>query len=123
VAIARAAEAVARGEQSLLIYPEGHRTRDGEIGPFMRAGLRSILQRAQRPVYLLVVDGYWRARTTQDTLFHFAGTRGVLRILGPFPPPEEKDLDAYIAELRERMVQELHALRGVPAQGRAETAT
>jgi 1-acyl-sn-glycerol-3-phosphate acyltransferase len=123
LAIARAAEAVARGELSLLIYPEGHRSRDGEIGPFMRAGLRSILQKARRPVYLLVVDGFWRARTTKDTLCHFAGTRGVLRILGPFPPPAEDALDAYVDELRERMVRELHALRGAPAQGRAETAT
>ncbi len=120
--IARAAESVASGELSLLIFPEGHRTRDGEIGPFMRAGLRSILLRAQRPVYLLVVDGFWRARTAADTLFHFAGTQGVLRILGPFPPPDEPGTDAYIDELRERMVAELHALRGTVAQGRAETA-
>jgi len=120
--IARAAEAVARGELSLLIYPEGHRTRDGEIGPFMRAGLRSILRRAQRPVYLLVVDGFWRSRTAADTLFHFAGTRGVLRILGPFPPPGEEALDVYIDELRERMVAELQTLRGIAPQGRAVTA-
>ena len=59
-----AADQVARGELSTLIFPEGHRTRDGEIGPFMRAGLRAILLRAQRPVYLIVVDGLWRARTT-----------------------------------------------------------
>jgi 1-acyl-sn-glycerol-3-phosphate acyltransferase len=79
VAIARAASEVERGEQSLLIFPEGHRTRDGEIGPFMRAGLRAILLRAKRPVYLLVVDGFWQARTAADTLFNFAGSQGRCR--------------------------------------------
>jgi len=110
-AIARAAESVARGEQSLVIFPEGHRTRDGEIGPFMRAGLRIVLQRAKRPVYLMVLDGLWRARTTADTLFHFAGSRAELRILGPIPLPEDDDYDAFIDRLHARMTEELRAIR------------
>ena len=122
VAIARAAEAVARGELSLLIYPEGHRTRDGEIGPFMTAGLRTILQRAKRPVYLLVVDGFWRARSSAELLTHFAGQEGDLRIIGPLNPPEEGPVDAFVEGLRERMVAELHDMRGQVAQGRTETA-
>jgi 1-acyl-sn-glycerol-3-phosphate acyltransferase len=122
VAIAQAADAVARGELSILIYPEGHRSRDGEIGRFMPAGLRSILQRAKRPVYLLVVDGFWRARTTAEALLHFAGQKGTLRIVGPLAPPGEGDVDAFVEELRERMVAELRAMRGEDPQGRAETA-
>jgi len=122
VAIAQAADAVARGELSILIYPEGHRSRDGEIGRFMPAGLRSILQRAQRPVYLLVVDGFWRARTTAEALLHFAGQKGTLRIVGPLPSPDEGSADAFVEDLRERMVAELHDMREKAAQGRAETA-
>jgi 1-acyl-sn-glycerol-3-phosphate acyltransferase len=123
VAIAQAADAVARGELGILIYPEGHRSRDGEIGPFMRAGLRAILLRSKRPVYLLVVDGFWRARTTAQALFHFAGQKGALHIVGPLPPPDEASVDAFVDELRERMVAELRAMRGGVAQGRAESAT
>jgi 1-acyl-sn-glycerol-3-phosphate acyltransferase len=122
VAIAQAADAVARGELSILIYPEGHRTRDGEIGPFMTAGLRSILLRAKRPVYLLVVDGFWRARTTAEGLLHFAGQKGALRIVGPLAPPDERSADAFVQELRERMVAELQDMRGQAVQGRAEMA-
>jgi len=123
VAIAHAADAVARGESSILIFPEGHRTRDGEIGPFMRAGLRAILVRARRPVYLLVVDGLWRARTTADALLHFAGMQGALQVLGPFDPPVEEALDAFVDELRQRMCAELDSMRGRPPQGRTEAAT
>jgi len=123
VAIAHAAEAVARGESSILIFPEGHRTRDGQIGPFMRAGLRAILARARRPVYLLVIDGLWRARTTADSLLHFAGMRGALHVLGPFDPPAEEALDAFVDDLRQRMCAELDVMRGGPSQGRTEAAT
>ena len=42
-------EISSNGETTLIIYPEGHRTTDGTILPFMRSGLRLILQRAQRP--------------------------------------------------------------------------
>jgi 1-acyl-sn-glycerol-3-phosphate acyltransferase len=113
LAIAHAAEAVARGETSLLIFPEGHRTRDGAIGQFMSAGLRAILTRAKRPVYLLVEDGFWRARATADSLLHFAGMQGVLRIRGPFEPRAGEDLDAFVERLRLRMGTELDEIRGL----------
>lgn len=123
VAIAQVADAVARGESSTLIFPEGHRTRDGEIGPFMRAGLRAILARARQPVYLMVIDGLWRARTTADSLLHFAGMRGVLHVLGPFAAPPEEGLDGFVDELRQRMCAELDLMRGRPPQGRTEATT
>jgi 1-acyl-sn-glycerol-3-phosphate acyltransferase len=124
LAIVRAVEAVEKGELSMLIFPEGHRTRDGEIGPFMKAGLRSVLERARRPVYVVVVDGFWRARTTSEAILHYAGIHGMVRVSGPFAPPAEAELDGFIDELRQRMCAELDAMRGrAPVdQGRAEMA-
>ena len=52
--ILQAAKDLAAGETTLIIYPEGHRTTDGKIQPFMRSGLRLLLGRAQRPVYYIV---------------------------------------------------------------------
>jgi 1-acyl-sn-glycerol-3-phosphate acyltransferase len=123
LAIARAADAVARGELGMVIFPEGHRTHDGEIGRFMSAGLRAILSRAQRPVYILVVDGFWRARTTTEALLRFAEISATLRVAGPFPPPPEAEIDAFIEQMYERMCAELRAAREEPPdQGRAERA-
>ena len=122
LAIAQSADEVARGTLSTLIFPEGHRSRDGEIGPFMRAGLRAILLRAQRPVYLIVVDGLWRARNAAETLFQFAGSQGKVRIEGPFATPGEEGLDAFMEELRARMCAMLDEMRGRDPQGRATTA-
>jgi 1-acyl-sn-glycerol-3-phosphate acyltransferase len=119
LAIGRAAEAVYRGDQSILIYPEGHRSRDGEIGPFMRAGLRAILSRAQRPVYAIVVDGLWQSRTTAEALVRFSDSQACVRVLGPFPAPAADQVDAFIDETRERMITKLREMRaqGSPSAG------
>ncbi len=116
-ALLAAAEAVAAGERSLLIFPEGHRTRDGRIGPFMRSGLRLVLKRARRPVYCVVADGVTHARTVADALTRFAGTRVRAVVLGPFPPPAGGDaaIDAFIDLLHARMTAALAELRGEPA--------
>lgn len=109
--ILRATEDVAEGRLSMLIYPEGHRTHDGEISPFMTGGLRAIFGRARRPVYLIVVDGLWHARTAADALFTFAGTRGQVRVAGPLAPPAAGDVDAFIASLEAQMRAMLAELR------------
>jgi 1-acyl-sn-glycerol-3-phosphate acyltransferase len=109
-----AADQVARGEQSLLIFPEGHRSRDGSIGPFMQSGLRLILRRARRPVYCVVADGITQSRTFADALFSIAGTRVRGVVLGPFDPPEPADIDAFIGSLHARMTEALAAIRAIP---------
>ncbi len=113
-AIAEAADATARGDNSMLIFAEGHRTRDGLIAPFMRTGLRVVLERAKRPVYCVVADGLWHARTTFDAATGFAGATCSVHILGPFTPPSS-NLDDFIEGLRERMVAELDAMRAARA--------
>jgi 1-acyl-sn-glycerol-3-phosphate acyltransferase len=122
-AIAEAADATARGDNSMLIFAEGHRTRDGQIGPFMRSGLRLVLERARRPVYCIVADGLWHARTTFDAATGFAGATCSVRILGPFAPPAS-DYDRFIDELRDRMVATLEDLRASrsPSESGASSA-
>lgn len=124
-AIAEAAEATARGDNSMLIFAEGHRTRDGQIAPFMRTGLRLVLERAKRPVYCVVADGLWHARTAFDAATGFAGATCSVRILGPFTPPSS-DLDGFIDGLRDRMVAELADMRTARAakasDGRSSSA-
>ncbi|HEX5437635.1 MAG TPA: lysophospholipid acyltransferase family protein [Gemmatimonadaceae bacterium] len=102
---------VARGEQSLLIFPEGHRTRDGEIGQFMKAGLRLILKRTHCPVYCIVADGMWTARTYAEAAANFSHAQVRVVVLGPFASPAPAAIDAFIDSLRDRMVAALADLR------------
>ena len=116
-ALIQAADRVDRGEASLLIYPEGHRTRDGRIGEFMRGGLRIALTRAHRPVYCVVADGMTTARTTRDAVAQLAGSAVSVAILGPFTPPADRSqetTDAFIDMLHNTMTNALTRLRGLP---------
>jgi len=109
-----AADRVARGEQSLLLFAEGHRSRDGRIGPFMRAGPRLIVARSGRPVYTIVADGMWGARTFTDALAALGGSRVTVVISGPFPPPPADHADQFLDQLRDRMIADLDDLRRAP---------
>ena len=97
----------------LLVFPEGHRTKDGTIGPFKTAGLLAVLRERRLPVYLLVTDGFCATRRFVDFLFGVGEIRGETEVLGPFSPPAEADaLPAFLAALRETMVGHLGVMRG-----------
>lgn len=121
----RAANELANGETTLIIYPEGHRTTDGSIFPFMRSGLRLLLQRSHRPIYYVVSDGLWHARTLKESMHSFANSTVHVEIRGPFPPPDTSSIDAFIDELHARMtatLAEIRDSRPQPAAGALATA-
>jgi 1-acyl-sn-glycerol-3-phosphate acyltransferase len=100
----------------LLIFPEGHRSVDGAIGPFRPAGLAAILRERRTPVHLVVNDGVWRVRRLADLLFrvHLIDARS--EALGPFEPPDDDArLPEFIDGLRCRLVERLAEMRsGAP---------
>lgn len=100
-------------EQPLVIFPEGHRSRDGRLRPFKRAGLGAILAARDWTVHLIVVDGFWRAgqfRTLPRTL---SDLRGKAVSIGPFAWPNPgADVQAFVDEMERRMAVELERMRG-----------
>jgi 1-acyl-sn-glycerol-3-phosphate acyltransferase len=99
-------------EHGMLIFPEGHRSRDGEIGPFKTAGVLTVLRERRLPVYLLVTDGFWSARRFVDFVLGVAKIRGETVLHGPFDPPEDEDqLPAFVDGLREKMIATLAQMR------------
>lgn len=114
------AQAAAMGDMArdcrhpLVIFPEGHRSRDGALRPFRRGGLGAILRARPWTVHLLVVDGLWRAGKWADLPQGLSGVRGRTTVVGPieWPGPGSGDADAFISELERRMAAELERLRG-----------
>jgi 1-acyl-sn-glycerol-3-phosphate acyltransferase len=99
-------------EYSILMFPEGHRSHDGEIGPFETAGVRVVLGRKRRPVYLIVTDGYWMCRGLVDFAFNLHRIRGETSVLGPFEPPgSAAEIPAFEQHLRELMIEDLQHRR------------
>jgi 1-acyl-sn-glycerol-3-phosphate acyltransferase len=114
--IAAIAENARTSPVPFVIFPEGHRTRDGEIGPWKEGGLRGILGARRWTVYLLVADGYWRSARMVDFLENVSTVHGRTVALGPFEGPEPgDDPEPFIDEMRGRMIEALAALRAEPA--------
>jgi 1-acyl-sn-glycerol-3-phosphate acyltransferase len=105
-------EAIKRGARELphgvIIFPEGHRSRDGEILPFRAAGLLSILEQRTTQVYLVLNDGVWRVARFSDLLFrvHLIDARS--EVLGPFESPQDPATrPAFVRTLRDTLVARL----------------
>jgi 1-acyl-sn-glycerol-3-phosphate acyltransferase len=112
-----AVEAIRRGARELthglLIFPEGHRSRDGAVRPFRPAGLEAMLRERRLPVYVVVNDGMWPARRFTDAIFRAHLLDGWSEVVGRFEPPEdESELPAFIDHLRDVIVERLAAHRG-----------
>jgi 1-acyl-sn-glycerol-3-phosphate acyltransferase len=107
-----AADRVANGDCSILIFPEGHRAQTGEMFPFMKAGLRLVFKRAHRNVYMIVADGMLGTRTLASTSMNIAQRSVRAKIYGPFKPPTAAaELNSFIDDLEEKMRAYLAELR------------
>jgi 1-acyl-sn-glycerol-3-phosphate acyltransferase len=111
-----AIEAIQQGARTLshglLIFPEGHRSRDGQVRPFRTSGLAAIVGERRMPVYLVVNEGTWRVRRFVDLLYRVHLLDAYSEVLGPYEAPEDpRDLPAFVARCREIIVHRLEELR------------
>jgi 1-acyl-sn-glycerol-3-phosphate acyltransferase len=106
-------EEVARtADRPILIFPEGHRSRDGQLRPFRSAGTEAMLNTGEWNVYALVVDGFWRCGKLRDFSDEIGFVRSRITALGPYPFDSEID-DAleFLRSMHERMGAALVELR------------
>jgi 1-acyl-sn-glycerol-3-phosphate acyltransferase len=110
-------EAIRNGARELphgiVIFPEGHRSQDGEVRPFRAAGVETILAERRTPVYLVLNEGVWRVRRLADLLFRAHLIDAYSEVMGPFEPPADAaQLPAFVRQLRETLVRRLAEVRG-----------
>ena len=99
-------------EHGMLVFAEGHRSRDGEVQPFQTAGILTVLRERQMPVCLVVTDGFWSARRLIDSFLGVGKIRGETEVVGVFEPPaDDTALRAFVEQLRETMIAHLELMR------------
>lgn len=108
-------DAALSSQQPILIFPEGHRTRDGEIGRWRTGGVRALLRARKWSVYVAVLDGVWETPSIAEFVRNLSSLRCRTDVAGPFPfDPDRDDPEAFIAQLRTVMCDKLAQLRAEP---------
>jgi len=108
------ANLAATDEHTIVIFPEGSRTRDGEIRPFRRPGLRALLTQRPMSVYIIVLDGLWRCARFADFLRTLHVIKPRIECVGPFSfSGSEEESEAFIDEMFQRMCDKLREMRDV----------
>lgn len=104
-----------RRGSSILMFPEGTRSRDGEIQAFRR-GAFSVAVEAGAKVVPIVIDGTLHALPQGSWVFQQDGVLDIrVRVLEPIDPASVGgDAHALQERVRDRMVAELARMRDAP---------
>ena len=80
-------------EENLIpvLFPEGTRSRDGELGKFYSAGFRTLVEAAELPVLVCALDGGWRFATLKGLLKNMHKGSYRLQVLKVYPCPHGKE--------------------------------
>lgn len=96
-----------KDEQAVLIFPEGTRTEDGNLGEFHK-GIISVARRSKAPILPCVIKGAYKAWPRQSK---FPKPYKVAIAFGDLIPAEEvqaMDEDALLERLRETITKMLN---------------
>ncbi len=100
----------------IVVYPEGARSRDGELLPFRRGAVETLLRHRQWNVYLVTADGTLPCGRLKDILQGVGTVRCRVNVSGPFDTPSDpKEFRTWLAEMERRMRSNLAELRDGPA--------
>ena len=115
--LANLGEVARTAEVPVAIFPEGTRTKNGEIGRFKKLGPSLILGARAWKVYVFVGDGFWKYAKYKDFLNGISEIDGQVELVGVFDWTDPNaDSGPFMEEIRERMVAHLAGMRGGSAQ-------
>ena len=88
-----------------VIFPEGTRSRDGNLGQFYSAGFRRIVENARIPVAVCALDGGYKLSRLTDILKNLRKGEYRVKVLKVYDPPLTKDDEKKILEESRSLIQ------------------
>ena len=102
-----------------VLFPEGTRTRDGNVGKFYSAGFRKLCETTNLPVVVCALDGGYQIREIRTIMTNLKNGSYRVKILKIYDAPSTKEEQALILEESRKMIQnQLDEWRKLPLNQR-----
>lgn len=103
-------------KQVPILFPEGSRTRDGNVGKFFSAGFRQLTESTGLPVVVCALDGGWKLRDLRKLMTNLKHGCYRVKILRVYEPPKTKEeCNKILEESKLLMQQQIEYWRQLPA--------
>lgn len=103
-------------KQIPILFPEGSRTRDGNVGKFFSAGFRQLTESTGLPVVVCALDGGWKLRDLRKLMTNLKHGCYRVKILRVYEPPKTKEeCNKILEESKLLMQQQIEYWRQLPA--------
>lgn len=99
------AKRVVDKKQIPVIFPEGTRTRDGNVGFMHPKGFTLLAEETHLPVVVCAVDGGWKFRDLKKILMEMKNGCYRVKVMKVFDPPESKEECMQILDESKILIQ------------------
>jgi 1-acyl-sn-glycerol-3-phosphate acyltransferase len=95
-----------------VVFPEGTRSRDGQVGTFYAGAIRTILNGASLPIVSVALDGGYRFAEIRQLATRARGAYYRIRVLSVYPAPRTKwEVRDTLAACQEEIRSQLESWR------------
>lgn len=106
---------IANSNHIPVIFPEGTRTRDGNVGPFHLNGFLVLAEETKLPVVVCAIDGGWELRDLKQFLGNLNNGFYRVKVMKVFDSPNSRDESIKILEEGKQLIQtQLEEWRKLP---------
>lgn len=88
-----------------IIFPEGTRSKNGDVGTFHSAGFRRFLSKAPMPVAVAAVDGGWNISSVTRLAARLRGGKYRIKLLKIYPPPTTREEQLAVLDESKKLIQ------------------
>jgi len=88
-----------------VIFPEGTRSRDGDVHNFYSAGVRRFLNAEPMPVAICALDGGYKIASLGKFFKKIRGDGYRVKVLKVFPPPKTKEEQLAVLEEGKKLIE------------------
>lgn len=93
-----------------VLFPEGTRSRTGNVGTFHSAGFRRFISKAPMPVVIAALDGGWKISSIHRLATNLSGGAYRVKVLKVYPAPTSKEEQLKILDEGKALIQEQLAI-------------